>query len=204
MTFADLRRLLRSPMSVAITSAVLAFVFWTFFGGKMPAGGDFERARATIAASTLIHDRELATVTSIEDGDTITVDLHGKKEKIRFLGIDTPELQHGKRLRECFGDEAKVHLTELLAGHPVLLMADATQGDRDRYDRLLRYVELDDETDINEAMIAEGFAYEYTYDLPYQRQAAYRHAEAEAKKSLRGLWSVDACNGERLPPAFLL
>ena len=73
------------------------------------------------------------------------------------------------------------------------LEPDATQADRDKYDRLLRYVFLPDGTHFNEQMIRAGFAFEYTYRTPYQYRDEFKAAEREARAAKRGLWADDAC-----------
>jgi len=135
---------------------------------------------------------DLYPVVSVADGDTITVSVDGVDERVRLIGIDSPELH---RPVECFGREAADHVTALLTGSTVRLVADPTQDDRDRYGRLLRYVELADGTDVNAALIRDGFAFEYTYDEPYQRQAVFRSQETEASAAAAGLWSAATCNG---------
>ena len=64
-------------------------------------------------------------------------------------------------------------MTDLLAGKSVLLQGDDTQDDRDRYGRLLRYVFLPGGININELLVENGFAHEYTYDNPYLYQGLF-------------------------------
>jgi micrococcal nuclease len=73
------------------------------------------------------------------------------------------------------------------------LEADPSQGDRDKYGRLLRYVFLQDGSDYGGQMIAGGYAYEYTYDEPYRYQQQYRAAQAQATADAVGLWAQTAC-----------
>jgi micrococcal nuclease len=113
------------------------------------------------------------------------------------MGIDSPELH---RPVECFGQQAADHATEMLTGAKVRLIADPTQDDRDRYGRLLRYVELADGTDVNAALIHDGYAFEYTYDAPYQRQELFRRQEADASAAGVGLWSPATCAGHGVTP----
>ena len=134
----------------------------------------------------------LHPVVKVTDGDTITVSVDGIEERVRLIGIDSPELH---RPVECFGSQAADHLTELLTGASVQLIADPSQDDRDRYGRLLRYVELADGTDVNAELIRDGYAFEYTYDKPYRRQTVFRHQEAAARSAAAGLWSTATCGG---------
>lgn len=139
----------------------------------------------------------LAAIIRIIDGDTLVVLLGGKEEKVRLIGVNTPETVDPRKPVECFGKEAKEYLSKLLSGKKVRLEADSSQQERDRYRRLLRYVFLEDGTFINEKLISDGYAYEYTYDLPYFYQSAFKQAEADARSSGSGLWSATACNGEK-------
>ncbi len=150
-----------------------------------------------VETSIVVPDGYVA-VSKVIDGDTIDVVVSGKVERVRVLGLNTPETVDPRRPVQCFGKEASENMKKLVTGVAVRLMADPTQDDRDKYDRMLRYVELVDGTDVGEKMIADGFAYEYTYGSPaYQRQAGYRAAQAEAKGAERGLWDPGTCDGRK-------
>jgi micrococcal nuclease len=138
-----------------------------------------------------------ARVISVIDGDTVDVSIDGKVERIRLIGINTPETKDPRRPKECFGEEASRKAEELLNRKTVTLEADPTQGERDRYGRLLRYIWLPDGQSFNLVMIQEGYAFEYTYDIPYKYQ--FKKAEREAKEGQKGLWAPDTCNGELKP-----
>lgn len=136
---------------------------------------------------------ELYDVVQVIDGDTIRVNVQGSTESVRLIGINTPETGEGRRALECFGREASDFAERLMDGRRVRLEGDPTQDERDQYGRLLRYVWLDDGTFVNERMIAEGYAYEYTYDLPYRYRDDFRAAETQARSSEAGLWAPSAC-----------
>ncbi len=135
----------------------------------------------------------LYKVNKVVDGDTIVVEKVGEEEKVRMIGIDTPETVHPNKPVECFGLEASDKLRSLIEGKEVQLVTDATQDDVDRYGRLLRYVYLGN-TDINFQMIKQGFAFEYTYRIPYTKQSKYKSAQLEAKEKNLGLWNPESCN----------
>lgn len=137
------------------------------------------------------------TVIKVVDGDTITVSLNGKSIKVRVLGINSPETVDPRKPVECFGHEASNMAKSLLQNKPVRLVADPTQSDKDKYGRLLRYVFLPDGTDFGLKMITEGYAYEYTYDIPYKYQKEYKMAQKEAEDKGKGLWSDSSCNGKK-------
>lgn len=136
---------------------------------------------------------KLYTVVSVTDGDTIKVDYEGVITPVRLIGVNTPETVDPRKPIECFGREASDYLKGLLTGRQVALEADPSQTDRDKYNRLLRYVYLDGE-DINLKIISEGYGYEYTYNVPYAKQSTYKAAQSTAEANDRGLWSPGACN----------
>jgi micrococcal nuclease len=124
-------------------------------------------------------------VEHVVDGDTIDVRLPtGQRERVRLIGIDTPELSPA----ECLGFQAKQRARRLATGRRVTLVGDRTQDTRDRYRRLLAYVILPGNHDLGRQLIAEGFGSVYVYDRPFVRLGSYRSAEATAKKGDRGLW----------------
>ncbi len=124
-------------------------------------------------------------VTRIVDGDTIEIE---GGEKVRYIGIDTPETVDPRKPVQCFGIEASKKNKELVEGKTVRLEKDIT--DRDKYSRLLRYIWVDD-LFVNLELVKQGFAISYTYppDVKYQKE--FLAAEKEAKEAERGLW--EAC-----------
>ena len=136
----------------------------------------------------------------VVDGDTIKIkDENGNIISVRMIGIDAPESNTTRYgYAECFGREAKGHLEELLRGEDkVQLEFDSTQGNYDKYNRLLAYV-ISRGTNINKKMIDDGFAFEYTYNLPYNYQSEFKEAQKDATLSGRGLRAGSACQGQRL------
>lgn len=136
-------------------------------------------------------------VTKVTDGDTLHVDVDGVDEKIRLIGIDTPETVDPRAPVQCFGKEASNRMKDLVQGKLVRLEYDDSQGMRDAYDRLLAYVYLEDGQMINRKMVAEGYAYEYTYMKPYKYQREFRELQTLARTSGRGLWGTETCNGAK-------
>jgi micrococcal nuclease len=139
----------------------------------------------------------VGVVTHAVDGDTVDVDLSGSEERVRLIGIDTPESVAEDRPVECFGPEAKVRLAELLPpGTDVRLERDVEA--RDRYDRLLAYVfRTSDDLLVNLTLVQEGFAESRRFEPNVARQAELDRAEDEAKAARRGLWPV--CGGTDVP-----
>jgi micrococcal nuclease len=139
-------------------------------------------------------------VSRVVDGDTADIRVNDELWRVRMLGIDTPESVARDQPVECFGREASARAKQLLEGQTVYLERDASQDDRDRFGRYLRFVWFADGRLFNMQMIAEGYAFEYTFRgnaHKYQRQ--FRAAQAEAQRAGRGLWSPATCNGERRP-----
>lgn len=135
-------------------------------------------------------------VVHVVDGDTLDVEIDGKKERIRLIGIDTPEVVDPRKPVQCFGREASNKAKEILTDRLVKLEGDPTQSDRDKYGRLLRYIYLEDGTFFNKFMIVEGFAHEYTYHSnPYKYQEEFIQAERQAREQNKGLWSPATCSG---------
>jgi len=138
------------------------------------------------------------SVVKVVDGDTLTLNIDGQNQTLRLIGIDTPETVDPRKPVQCFGVEASNKAKEVLTGQKVRIEKDSTQGELDKYNRLLAYVFLEDGTNFNKMMIEQGYAYEYTYNLPYKYQADFKLAEQIAREEKRGLWAEDTCNGEPL------
>ncbi|NDK19296.1 thermonuclease family protein [Candidatus Gracilibacteria bacterium] len=149
----------------------------------------------TISASTPIPTQEeYLLVTKVVDGDTIEVMINGKNEKLRLLGVDTPETVDPRKSVECFGKESSNKANEVLLNKKVKLVSDETQGDKDKYGRLLRYVYREDGVFYNKWIIENGYAHEYTYNKPYKFQTEFKQAEKTARENQLGLWSPEICN----------
>jgi micrococcal nuclease len=120
----------------------------------------------------------------------------GAVERLRLIGMDTPETVDPRKPVQCFGQEASTRAKELLDGQTATLELDASQGERDRYGRLLAYLWLPDGRNFAEVMIGEGYAHEYTYQQPYAYQADFKAAAEWAQANGLGLWAPDACAGQ--------
>ena len=137
--------------------------------------------------------KETARVVRVVDGDTIKVLINNKEDTVRLIGIDTPETVDPRKPAQCFGKEASDKAKEVLTGKTISLESDPTQGNRDKYQRLLRYVFLGD-LNFNKFMISEGYAHEYTYKSnPYKYQLEFIQAEKDARQNKKGLWADGVC-----------
>ena len=130
-----------------------------------------------------------ATVAEVVDGDTIVVRSKGDRERVRLIGIDTPETVHPTKPVECFGQEASERTKELLpVGTLVVLRRDVEA--RDRYGRLLAYVfRSEDGLFINLDLVLEGFAHAYRFPPNDALAAQFSRAESLARTSGLGLWA---------------
>jgi endonuclease YncB( thermonuclease family) len=152
----------------------------------------------TVATSTPNGDERYKNDVSypllrVVDGDTIIVGVGSEAEYVRLIGIDTPQ-QNSSGNPECYALETTKKLKELVqTTGTISLHFDTSQGLRDKYGRLLAYGELPDGTDLGERMVREGYARQYTYDLPYEREERYKQAEKDAVQNTRGLWSNTVC-----------
>jgi endonuclease YncB( thermonuclease family) len=135
------------------------------------------------------------TVTNVVDGDTLDVRLaSGKRERIRLIGIDTPERG------ACYAGKATERARQLAMSKPVVLRGDPSQDTRDRYGRLLAYVWIPGGKDLGYQLVAGGFAKVYVYRDAFQRLPAYRNAEAAAKRVSGGQWKGCAIPPPPPPP----
>jgi micrococcal nuclease len=127
--------------------------------------------------------------TRVVDGDTIVVDYHGKLEKVRLIGVDTPETVHPNKPVEYLGKEASNFTHALVEGKAVTLEFDWQQ--RDKYGRLLAYVYLQDGILINKKIIEEGYGHAYT-KYPFKYLDEFRAAERRAQDAGKGLWGASS------------
>lgn len=129
---------------------------------------------------------ELVTVLSVIDGDTVTVALSdGGSDIVRLIGINTPEFG------ECFADVATDVLTALAPpGSQVGMTRDIS--DRDRFERLLRYLWVG-HMSVNEELVRRGAAVARRYQPDTAMANRFVEAQSQAKSAELGLWAPDAC-----------
>lgn len=154
--------------------------------------------------ATEITATKLYPVAKVVDGDTLAIQIDGQSQTIRLIGIDTPETVHPSKPVECFGVEASNRAKAVLTGAQVGIEKDPTQGDYDKYNRLLAYVILEDGTNFNKLMIEEGYAYEYTYNSSYKYQNEFKLAQQQAQTDKRGLWADGACEEEVVSESIII
>jgi micrococcal nuclease len=125
---------------------------------------------------------EIYKVKRAIDGDTLLL-ING--EKVRLIGVDTPETKHPKKPAEYFGREAYLFTKQMIDGKEARFEFDRQK--RDRYRRLLAYVYLLDGTFLNAEIIKQGYGKAYT-KFRFKYMEEFRRYEREAKENRRGLW----------------
>jgi len=126
-------------------------------------------------------------VERVVDGDTLLLQ---SGERVRLIGVDTPEIKHPKKPVEYFGKEASAFTRRLVEEKRVRLdfdQANAARGHKDHYGRTLAYVFLEDGTLLNAEIIKQGYGHAYT-QFPFSRMEEFRRLEREAREEQRGLW----------------
>ncbi len=125
-------------------------------------------------------------VTRVVDGDTLIARVGRTSERVRLIGIDAPEVG------ACYSAKATARARGLSLNRRVRLIGDRSQARRDRYGRLLAYVQLPSGRDLRQELIGGGFARVYVFNRPFARVSAYRASESTARTSEAGLWTACA------------
>ena len=123
------------------------------------------------------------TVKWVNDGDTIHIE---KGVRVRYIGVNTPEIAHGDQPAEPYGDAAKKYNIKLVSRKRVRLEYDRSK--KDRYGRLLAYVFLKDGRFVNEVMIRSGYAYCLFHNENYKYTDLFLKTQRQAMMSKRGIW----------------
>jgi endonuclease YncB( thermonuclease family) len=191
------RRLVRDLLLVVL-AAVLAAGCEGLVDGL--GGGGNGRGEATRAPGDLTttsaeraswpdapRDAVPAKVQRVSDGDTFVATVKGRRERVRVIGVDTPESVSPNQPDEPYGEEASDFARRHLDGETVRLAGDAEP--RDRYGRMLAYVWLEDGTFWNALLVAEGYAQQLTVPPNVTYERLFRRLAGEARREDRGLWA---------------
>lgn len=117
--------------------------------------------------------------------------MDGQSQTIRFIGVDTPEKNDPRKPIQCFAKLASEHTRSLIGNTPVRLEADPLSDNRDRYDRLLRFVYNSNNTLVNQQIIADGYGFAVTA-FPFSKMEDFKVAQRQAREQNKGLWGK--CN----------
>jgi micrococcal nuclease len=131
---------------------------------------------------TPLYAQDVVRVKRVIDGDTL---LLTTRERVRLIGVDTPETKHPQKPVQYFGKEAYLFTKRMVEGKEVRLEYDWQR--RDKYGRLLAYVYLMDGTFLNAEIIKQGYGFAYT-KYPFKYLEEFRRYEREARENGRGLW----------------
>ena len=129
-------------------------------------------------------------VERVVDGDTLLLQ---SGERVRLIGVDTPETKHPSKPVQYFGKEASAFTRRIVERKRVRLefdQANAARGHKDRYGRTLAYVFLEDGTLLNAEIIKQGYGHAYT-QFPFSHLEEFRQLEREAREQGRGLWQPE-------------
>ena len=132
----------------------------------------------------------LITILKVVDGDTVDIDIKGDTERVRLIGVNTPETKHPTKPIECFGPEASAYLTQLLPkGTHVRIERDIEA--RDRYGRMLLYLYREsDNLFINLDLVSHGYGTPMSIEPNTFHRNDFVHAAALAETTNEGLWKA--------------
>lgn len=143
---------------------------------------------------------EPAVLVRVIDGDTLEVTLGGRSERVRLIGVDSPETNRGPL---CYGAEATEKAQQLLGAVGGTVMLEKDVSERDRYGRLLRYVWLPGQGSpimLNLEMAKQGYARAAAYPPDVKDRQQFEEAEQQARAEKLGLWG--ACSSFGAPLAI--
>jgi micrococcal nuclease len=168
-------RRLRVWQAMALIGVVIAVAFWSRQGSTPPTRQDAGEVLHTLTGPVM----------SVVDGDTIDVQLDGRRVRVRYIGIDTPETKHPTKGQEPCGPEAAEANRTLIEGQTVRLELDVQP--RDRYQRLLAYVYVG-EVMVNAELVRQGYAQVATYPPNVRHQDQFVAFQQAAREHKAGCW----------------
>lgn len=178
----------RGPWATLVVAILIIAGFISRFD-RFDAGGDFEE-----------YHNKVFTVIEVVDGDTVDINIPDGKfpdTRIRLWGVDTPEVAGSRDVAMHFGDRASQFTKQTIGGKKVRVLL-SSQRTRDKYSRLLAYLELPETGEsFNALLIKEGMAYaDWRFDHPFKTE--YKSLERKARKDQRGLWAK--ITPDQMPP----
>ena len=167
----------RKPSSAMVLAATAIFVFIYQTGWLNTPKKILEKSQPG-----------MYSVSRFDDGDTIEINMDGTLEKIRFIGVDTPETHDPRKVVQCFGQAASDYTKNVIGTKKIRLESDPLSSNRDRYNRLLRYIYLPDGTLVNQKIISDGYGFAYT-GFPFTKSPDFVLAQNTARENNKGLWN---------------
>jgi len=133
---------------------------------------------------------DLVKIVKVIDGDTVDIALAGRTERVRLIGVNTPETKHPTKPIECFGPEASAYLTQLLPKGTTLRIERDVEA-RDRYGRMLLYLYLgSNDLFINLDLVARGYGTPMSIEPNTFHRNDFVRAAAQAEAANVGLWKA--------------
>lgn len=182
---------IQTSLGIAITVGIMAVVGLQLYN---PWRSDYDNPTVSPRTTSLkAGQSEQWHVVRVNDGDTIVVRRGIREERVRFCGIDAPEVSHGQQPGQAFGDAAKAYLQQLIreAGGTVLV----GEVERDRYGRMVGEVFTvgsDGEKLLQEELLQAGMAYVYPqYVGSCPNAQPMQIAETIAQQNQVGVWSSE-------------
>ncbi len=174
-------------LGVLIVLALAAVLVGVVAIGTAGPGSD----AAPSASSGRAGELERGLVVGVADGDTITVQIGGGRERVRYVGVDAPEVASDRTggQAECGADAATDRNRSLVMGEEVGLERDV--NDRDRFDRLLRHVWIERDGGrllVGEELVSEGLVEARSYPPDTRYDARLQEAERVARDAGAGIW----------------
>ena len=146
----------------------------------------------TLAALAVYGAEKRGQVRWVADGDTIVLT---DGERVRYAGINAPEVAHNGEPGELFGDEARAFNQKLVLGRWLTL--ELAENSRDHYGRLLAYVFLEDGTFVNGELVQQGYAHLIRRQPRVRYWERLLNLQRQALKEKRGLWSLPVSKPEK-------
>ena len=174
--------MVRNKVFILVIAVVALVLGWRNFSAFEP--GDVETRIQAIDKNNNTYQ-----VVRVIDGDTIKIEYEGKIESVRFIGVNTPEIDQPEKEIESYGQVAAAFTRKLLSGKRVQMIFDTSQ--RDKYGRLLGYVYTSDGTFVNALLVKKGYAQVMTVPPDVTFQALFVELQRQARKERKGLWGIE-------------
>lgn len=176
---------MKSKKTLKLLLALILFLFTSALGIRGLSGKDESNVPQPIIPTPF--EEKTYQVSRIIDGDTIEIE---NGQKVRLIGVDTPELDDKDPVKKCYAQKAKEKTQELLENKIIKMERDVSSTDK--YQRLLRYIWVDD-IFLNDYLVRNGFAMVATFppDVKYQKQ--FQQAQQEAMEKKMGFWGETLC-----------